>query len=158
MTRQYITHRTYVCMYGKKHHITYTHTAGYSPTMYAHARNNLAVPTHNIPAAAPRSCSYNYIFKVLFTAPSWYLFGRIRTYVSILMRHSTRSHSSPEEHYSNITRRILMCVGHIRGFHPQLLYIANSLHLLPNWQCMHIQQFNAHGIHSNSDLILVHSQ
>ena len=83
---------------------------------------------------------------------------RIRTYVSILMRHSTRSHSSPEEHYSNITRRILMCVGHIRGFHPQLLYIANSLHLLPNWQCMHIQQFNAHGIHSNSDLILVHSQ
>ena len=83
---------------------------------------------------------------------------RIRTYVSILMKHSTRSHSSPEEHYSNIIRRTLMCIGHTRGFHPQLLYIANSLHLFPNWQYMHIQQFNAHGIHSNSDLILVHSQ
>ena len=83
---------------------------------------------------------------------------RIRTYVNILMRLSTRSHSSPEEHYSNTVHRILMCLGHIRGFHPQLLYIANRLRLSPKWQYMHIQQFNAHVIHSNSDLILVHSQ
>ena len=86
------------------------------------------------------------------------VFYRFRTCVNILMRFSTHSHSSPEEHYSNIVCRILMCIGHTRGFHPQLLYIANSLHLLPNWQYMHIQQFNAHGIDSNSDLILVHSQ
>ena len=83
---------------------------------------------------------------------------RIRTYVNVLMRLSTRLYSSPEEYYSNIAHRILMHVGNIRGFHPQLLYIANSLHLHPKWQYMYIQQFNAHVIHSNSDLILVHSQ
>lgn len=55
-------------------HNIYTHV-GTSPAMCAHSRNNLAVPTHNIHAAVPRSCSYNYIFKVLFTAPSWYLFA-----------------------------------------------------------------------------------
>lgn len=43
--------------------------------MYGRTRDNLAASTHNIPATAPRSCSYNYIFKVLFTAPSWYLFA-----------------------------------------------------------------------------------
>ena len=43
--------------------------------VYARTRNNLAVPTCNILAAAPTSCSYNYIFKDLFTAPSWYLFS-----------------------------------------------------------------------------------
>ena len=83
---------------------------------------------------------------------------RIRTYVNILMRLSTRSHSSPEEHYSNTACRILICIGNIRGFHPQLLYIANSLHLHPKWQYMYIQQFNAQIIDSDSDSILVHSQ
>ena len=37
--------------------------------------NNLTTSTHNIHATAPRARSYNYIFKVLFTAPSWYMFS-----------------------------------------------------------------------------------
>ena len=52
-----------------------THNRIFPPEVCVHARDNLAVPTHNVPAAAPESCSYNYIFKVLFTAPSWYLFA-----------------------------------------------------------------------------------
>lgn len=83
---------------------------------------------------------------------------RFRTCVNILMRFSTHSHSSPEEHYSNSVRRKLMCAGRIRGFHPQLLDVANSLHPCPKWRYMRIQQFNAQIIVSNRDLILVHSQ
>ena len=74
------------------------------------------------------------------------------------MRFSTHSHSSPEEHYSNSVRRKLMCAGRIRGFHPQLLDVAKSLHPCPKWRYMRIQQFNAQIIVSNRDLILVHSQ
>jgi hypothetical protein len=83
---------------------------------------------------------------------------RFRTCVNILMRFSTHSHSSPEEHYSNSVHRKLMCAGRIRGFHPQLLDVANSLHPCPKWRYMRIQQFNAQIIVSNRDLILVHSQ
>ena len=86
------------------------------------------------------------------------VFYRFRTCVNILMRFSTHSHSSPEEHYSNSVRRKLMCAGRIRGFHPQLLDVANSLHPCPKWRYMRIQQFNAQIIVSNRDLILVHSQ
>ena len=53
---------------------TNTHN-GDQPTVYARARNNLTVHTHNVHASAPRPRSYNYIFKVLFTAPSWYVFS-----------------------------------------------------------------------------------
>ena len=83
---------------------------------------------------------------------------RFRTYVNILMRCGTHSHSIPEECYSNSVHRKLMCPGRIRGFHPHLLNIANSLHPHPKWQYMRIQQFNAHYIVSNNDVILVHSQ
>ena len=86
------------------------------------------------------------------------VFYRIRTYVNILMKLSTHSHSSPEEQYSNDVHRILICTGRIRGSHPQWPYIANTLHLYQKWQYMHIQQLNAHIILSNCDLILVHSQ
>lgn len=86
------------------------------------------------------------------------VFYRFRTCVNILMRFSTHSHSSPEEHYSNSVRRKLMCAGRIRGFHPQLLDVAKSLHPCPKWRYMRIQQFNAQIIVSNRDLILVHSQ
>ena len=47
----------------------------FQATVHAHTHDNLTVPTHNVHAAAPRSRSYNYIFKVLFTAPSWYVFS-----------------------------------------------------------------------------------
>lgn len=36
--------------------------------------NNLGTPTHELHCSAPNSRSYNYIFKVLFTTPSWYVF------------------------------------------------------------------------------------
>ena len=86
------------------------------------------------------------------------VFYRIRTYINILMKLSTSSHSNPEEQYSNIVHRMLVCTGRIRGSHPQWPYIANTLHLHWKWRYMHIQQFKAHIIPSNSDLILVHSQ
>merc|ERR1712134_174477 len=54
-----------------------------STRLHAQTRNNLTVPTHNVHAAAPRSRSYNYIFKVLFTAPSWYVFSIGFGHVSI---------------------------------------------------------------------------
>ena len=56
-------------------HCTHTHQLHTHTFAYDCTRNNLAVTTCNIHAAAPMSCSYNYIFKVLFIAPSWYLFS-----------------------------------------------------------------------------------
>merc|ERR1711990_186913 len=126
--------------------------------VYDRTRNNLTVSTHNVHATAPRARSYNYIFKVLFTAPSWYVFSIGFGHMSTLMRCGTHSHSIPEERYSNSIHRKWMCAGRIRGFHPHLLDVANSFHPHPEWQYMHIQQFNAHGIVFNNDLILVHSQ
>ena len=71
----YIRYRTSVCMHSEMHHLVHTCMFRVQSVMHGHTRNNLAASTHNIHATAPRSCSYNYIFKVLFTAPSWYLFS-----------------------------------------------------------------------------------
>ena len=45
--------------------------------------NNLTILTHDVQLIASNSCSYNYIFKVLFTTPSWYLFSIGFGHVSI---------------------------------------------------------------------------
>ena len=66
---------TIVCSHRKMHHVIRTHTIVDQATVYARARNNLTLHTHNVHASAPRPRSYNYIFKVLFTAPSWYVFS-----------------------------------------------------------------------------------
>ena len=71
----YIRYRTSVCMHSEMHHLVHTCMFRVQSVMHGHTRNNLAASTHNIHATAPRSCSYNYIFKVLFTAPSWYVFS-----------------------------------------------------------------------------------
>ena len=57
------------------HHIVQAHTTVGESIVDARTRDNLTAHTHNVPAYAPRPRSYNYIFKVLFTAPSWYVFS-----------------------------------------------------------------------------------
>ncbi len=42
---------------------------------YLHTHDNLDTYTHEFRCNAPNSRSYNYIFKVLFTTPSWYVFS-----------------------------------------------------------------------------------
>lgn len=72
-TLPYISHS---CLHAQKDasHSTYIPML-FRTTVYERTRNNLTVSTHNVHATAPRARSYNYIFKVLFTAPSWYVFS-----------------------------------------------------------------------------------
>ena len=73
MTFTYVSH---MCLHTQKDasHSTYTPN-WFQAIVHAHTHDNLTVRTHNVHATAPRSRSYNYIFKVLFTAPSWYVFS-----------------------------------------------------------------------------------
>ena len=68
-------YRALVYIHRKMHHVVQTHTIIDQAIADTRTRNNLTVRAHNVPASAPRPRSYNYIFKVLFTAPSWYLFA-----------------------------------------------------------------------------------
>ena len=73
MTLTYVSH---IRLHTQKDasHSTYTPNC-FQAIVHVRTHDNLTVPTHNVHAAAPRSRSYNYIFKVLFTAPSWYVFS-----------------------------------------------------------------------------------
>lgn len=60
----------------KMHHVVYEcalTTINDSAVAYQHTRSNLTSTAHDVRCDVPTSCSYNYIFKVLFTTPSWYL-------------------------------------------------------------------------------------
>ena len=72
-TLPYISHN---CLHAQKDASHSTQIPDlFSTIVYERTRNNLTVSTHNVHATAPRARSYNYIFKVLFTAPSWYVFS-----------------------------------------------------------------------------------
>lgn len=72
-TLPYVSHN---CSHAQKDASRSTYTASFfRAIVYDRTRNNLTVSTHNVHATAPRARSYNYIFKVLFTAPSWYVFS-----------------------------------------------------------------------------------
>lgn len=68
-------YRALVYIHRKMHHVVQTHTIIDQAIADTRTRNNLTVRAHNVPASAPRPRSYNYIFKVLFTAPSRYVFS-----------------------------------------------------------------------------------
>lgn len=42
---------------------------------YKYTHVTISKHTHNVRDTVSNSCSYNYIFKVLFTTPSWYVFS-----------------------------------------------------------------------------------
>ena len=121
--------------------------------------NNLGTPTHELHCSAPNSRSYNYIFKVLFTTPSWYVFP-------IGFGHMSRFWWSVPPVHSPVQRNATQIVYTVHGI-KQIAY--GSITLIGSvlqtgsictltGEYTHIQQFNAHSNDSCRDIFPVHSQ
>ena len=69
---------TFHCIHNKIHYDVHTVDPGRALQLdVRHSNSHVTISqhTHNVRYIASNSRSYNYIFKVLFTTPSWYLFS-----------------------------------------------------------------------------------
>ena len=111
---------------------------------YQHSYNNLSSITRYVRIAVPNSCSYNYISKVLFTTPSWYLltigFGHMYAF-----RWALAPVRIPV--LRNITQHVHTVYSYVNaayGFSPSAIRYCKSFTHSRNWPCICIQQFSAH--------------
>ena len=73
-------------------------------------RNNLTGIALYVHITVPNSCSYNYIFKVLFTTPSWYLFSIVFGHVSIFRWALAPIHIPVQKNINRIMHAVNKCV------------------------------------------------
>ena len=154
--------RTNVDAQGKKHHRQSDQNQqphlrkSYQPSpMHATISPSGLVPFASLSAI---SGTFNSLFKVLFTFPSWYLFAiGLKPIFSFRWNLPPNLRSSSEERDSEKACRTQGTTDETQDSHPRWCSFPRGLHLRLCWQYLSRLQFKARGPNFHAELIPVHS-
>ena len=104
------------------------------------------------------SGTFNSLFKVLFTFPSWYLFAiGLKPLFSFRWNLPPTLRSNSEERDSEKAYRTQRAAGDTQDSHPQWCSFPRGLHLRLCWRYFLRLQFKARGPNFHAELVPVHS-
>lgn len=124
---------------------TYKHRLAAVANAHQLTCDNLTIPTHNVRDVASNSRSYNYIFKVLFTTPSWYLFsigfGHISVFrwglapLRIPFRRNTTLAMFTGYDYKRVVYGAITLIRYVLQINYTCTIIGNTFHATYYWTC-----------------------
>ena len=112
---------------------------------YKYTHVTISKHTRNVRDTVSNSCSYNYIFKVLFTTPSWYLFsigfGHISVFrwglapLRIPFRRNTTLAMFTGYNYKQVVYGAITLIRYVLQINYTCTIIGNTFHATYYWTC-----------------------